>query len=105
MPARLRVTGHGIRLTSSLPHAAECRRGTMEKSMEHSIESFIVDDQDAGLFRVNRKAFVDPECLQQERRRVFDKCWLYIGHESEAPHPLHFRSPPVAAPPLLLAPR
>jgi len=83
MPARLRVTGHGIRLTSSLPHAAECRRGTMEKSMEHSIESFIVDDQDAGLFRVNRKAFVDPECLQQERRRVFDKCWLYIGHESE----------------------
>ena len=70
--------------------------------MEKSSESFIIDDQDAGLFRVNRKAFIDPECLQLERRRVFDKCWLYIGHESEVPHAGDFRSRTVAGRPLIL---
>jgi len=40
----------------------------MEKSIEKSTESFIIDDQDAGLFRVNRKAFIDPECLQAPAR-------------------------------------
>ena len=54
--------------------------------MDKSAESYIIDDQDAGLFRVNRRAFTDPECLADERRRVFDKCWIYVGHESEAPH-------------------
>src|SRR6266446_825185 len=77
----------------------------MEKSIEKSTESFIIDDQDAGLFRVNRKAFIDPECLQQERRRVFDKCWLYIGHESEVPHAGDFRSRNLAGRPLILVSR
>jgi len=51
--------------------------------VEKSAESYVIDDQDAGLFRVNRRAFTDPECLADERRRVFDKCWIYVGHESE----------------------
>jgi hypothetical protein len=32
---------------------------------------YIVDDQEAGLFRVNRRTFTDPECLEQERARLF----------------------------------
>src|SRR5713101_1572571 len=70
--------------------------------MDKSTESYIVDDQDAGLFRVNRKAFTDPECLEQERRRVFDKCWIYIGHESEVPHAGDYRSRTVAGRPVIL---
>ena len=54
--------------------------------MDKSTENYIIDDQNAGLFRVNRRAFTDPECLQEERRRVFDKCWIYVGHESEVIH-------------------
>ena len=41
--------------------------------MDKAAESYVIDDQDAGLFRVNRRAFTDPECLADERRRVFDK--------------------------------
>jgi p-cumate 2,3-dioxygenase subunit alpha len=63
---------------------------------------FIIDDQAAGLFRVNRRAFTDPECLRQERARIFDKCWIYVGHESEVPHNGDYRSRNVAGRPIIL---
>ncbi|MGD0290899.1 MAG: aromatic ring-hydroxylating dioxygenase subunit alpha [Candidatus Binataceae bacterium] len=70
--------------------------------MEKSNEPFIIDDEAAGLFRVNRRVFTDPECLEQERRRLFDKCWIYAGHESEVPHAGDFRSRNVAGRPMIL---
>lgn len=41
---------------------------------------------DRHLFKVPRAAFVEPEIYEAERRRIFDKCWLYLGHESEIPN-------------------
>ena len=70
--------------------------------MDKSADSYIIDDQDTGLFRVNRRAFTDPECLADERRRVFDKCWIYVGHESEVPHAGDYRSRNVAGRPMIL---
>src|SRR5580698_1052625 len=70
--------------------------------MDKSADSYIMDDQDAGLFRVNRRAFTDPECLADERRRIFDKCWIYVGHESEVPHAGDYQSRNVAGRPLIL---
>ena len=35
-------------------------------------ENLIVDDRARGVFRVNRRAFTDPEILEQERRAVLD---------------------------------
>ena len=70
--------------------------------MDKSAEAFILDDQKAGLFRVNRRVFTEPECLEQERRRIFDKCWLYVGHDSEVPHAGDYRSRKVAGRPIIL---
>jgi p-cumate 2,3-dioxygenase subunit alpha len=50
----------------------------------------IVDDRDRGLFRVHRSAFVSEEILQLERERIFDRAWLYVGHESELTRPGDF---------------
>ncbi len=47
-------------------------------------------DQDKGLFRVARRAFVDQHVLAQEQQQIFDRCWLYLGHESEVPRPGDF---------------
>jgi p-cumate 2,3-dioxygenase alpha subunit len=49
------------------------------------------DDSARGLFRVQRGAFLDPEVLEAERARIFDTCWMYLGHESEVAAPGDFR--------------
>lgn len=43
----------------------------------------VSNDEQQGLFRVARKAFTDQEILKGEYDEVFNKCWLYVGHESE----------------------
>lgn len=67
-----------------------------------SLERLIIDDQDAGLFRVNRRAFTEPEYLDLERRRIFETCWIYAGHESEVPKTGDFRLRRVAGRPVIL---
>src|SRR6201982_2467846 len=42
------------------------------------------------IFKVSRQAFVDPDIPEAERPRIFDKCWLYLGHSSELPKPGDF---------------
>ncbi len=49
-----------------------------------------------GLFQVSRRAFTDPALMDREYEAVFDKCWLYLGHESELPKPGDFVTRTVA---------
>jgi p-cumate 2,3-dioxygenase alpha subunit len=44
---------------------------------------FVRNDPDRLDFRVHRAAMVDPLVLDQEMRRIFDVCWIYVGHDSE----------------------
>jgi p-cumate 2,3-dioxygenase alpha subunit len=54
--------------------------------MNNADFSHLVDvDQDAGVFRVARQSFIDNEVFEAERAKIFDKCWLYVGHASELP--------------------
>lgn len=46
-------------------------------------KSLIIDNTDKFEFMVPRKAFVADEILEMERKKIFDKCWLFLGHESE----------------------
>ena len=50
-------------------------------------EPLINQDDQSNTFLVNRKAFVLPEVLELEQQAIFDKCWLYLGHESELKEP------------------
>lgn len=50
-------------------------------------ERFVLDDPTHSTFRVHRRAMVDPLVLAEERERVFDQVWLYVGHESEVATP------------------
>lgn len=40
-----------------------------------------------GVFRIPRRAFVDPAIFEEERERIFDHSWLYLGHGSELGKP------------------
>lgn len=51
---------------------------------------WVRDDRAAGLFKVHRDAFTSAEVLALERERIFDRSWLFIGHESELKQPNDF---------------
>jgi phenylpropionate dioxygenase-like ring-hydroxylating dioxygenase large terminal subunit len=62
---------------------------------------WIVEDVRAGRFRVDRAALVDDAVFRDEMRKIFDRCWLYVGHESEVPKPGDFRARDVGNRPLV----
>ncbi|WP_020006750.1 aromatic ring-hydroxylating oxygenase subunit alpha [Salinicoccus albus] len=49
------------------------------------MEQFIQDNVEKSEFLVNRKVFTDREILARERAEIFNKCWLFIGHDTEIP--------------------
>ena len=48
------------------------------------------------IYKVSRRSFTDPQIFRDEYRRIFDTCWLYLGHESELVKPGDFVSRIVA---------
>lgn len=64
---------------------------------------FIIDDPERQRFRLNRRVLVDPDLLQIEHRRIFGRCWIYLGHDSEIPASGDFRTRLVAGRPVLFA--
>jgi p-cumate 2,3-dioxygenase subunit alpha len=64
-------------------------------------QDLIVDDQNAGIFRVHRSTMTAPDVLALEQERLFTHCWLYLGHESELERPGDFRRRTVAGRPLI----
>src|SRR5271154_3888076 len=39
---------------------------------------------------VSPRVFSDPEVHRVEQERIFTRCWLYVGHESQIPNPGDF---------------
>ncbi len=37
--------------------------------------------------RVSRRIFTDPAIYEQEVEQIFNRSWLFLGHETELPHP------------------
>src|SRR5687767_11887077 len=62
---------------------------------------FVVEDWAARVFRVNREVFRSEEVFARERSRVWQRTWLYLGHETEVPKPNDFKSRTLAGRPLI----
>lgn len=63
---------------------------------------FIIDDRETPRFRVHRRAMVDDGVLAAERERIFDTCWLYVGHESEVANLHDFKTRRVGGRPIIM---
>lgn len=63
---------------------------------------YIVDDPAQNDFRLNRETLVDPEILKLEKKRVFNTCWIYAGHDSEVSSPGDFVTRTVAGRPVIM---
>ena len=49
------------------------------------VSNMVIDDRERGIFRVDRHSFVDSDVFEAEKRRIFDRVWLYVGHEMIGP--------------------
>ena len=67
------------------------------------IKDLIIDDRDQGIFKVHRSALTSKELFALEQERVFEQCWLYLGHESEVSKPGEYRRREVAGRPVFFA--
>ena len=45
---------------------------------------------DVGKCTVSPRVFVDEEVYRDEQERIFGRCWLYLAHASQLPHPGDF---------------
>jgi p-cumate 2,3-dioxygenase alpha subunit len=53
----------------------------------HLLNDLIDDRSREGVFRVNRRAMTSPEIFDLERSAIFDRSWLYLGHDDEVRAP------------------
>lgn len=65
------------------------------------IKSFIFEDPEHSTFRVHRSAMTLPSVYEAEVERIFGRCWLYLGHESEVSRPGDFKTRWVGGRPLI----
>jgi p-cumate 2,3-dioxygenase alpha subunit len=55
-------------------------------------ETLVIDDRERGLFKVHRSAFTSEEIFKREQEQIFNRSWLYVGHESEIANRNDFRT-------------
>lgn len=65
------------------------------------LSELVVDRPEDGIFRVSRSAMLSQDVLALEQKQLFDRCWLYVGHETEIENPGEFRSRLIAGRPLI----
>ncbi len=47
----------------------------------------VIDDSEAGVFRVNRRIFTDDDVFELEMKHIFEGNWVYLAHDSQIPNP------------------
>ena len=63
----------------------------------------VQQDSEALTFRVNREAYRAPDVAAAERERIWGRNWLYLGHETEIPHPNDFLTRTLGGRPVIFA--
>jgi p-cumate 2,3-dioxygenase alpha subunit len=66
------------------------------------LADLVIDDRERGVFRVHRSSMTSPAVHALERERIFNRCWLYAGHESEVEQPGDYIRRRVAGRPVFL---
>jgi benzoate/toluate 1,2-dioxygenase alpha subunit len=75
----------------------------MFDSMQQTLATAIVDDADAGAFRVARDIFTNPAIFELEMKYIFEGNWVYLAHESQVPNKNDYLQTYIGRQPIIIA--
>ncbi len=52
--------------------------------------------------RVSRRVYTDPQIFELEMQRLFGRCWLFVGHDSQVPNPGDYITTELARQPVIM---
>ncbi|HIE86965.1 MAG: Rieske 2Fe-2S domain-containing protein [bacterium] len=55
----------------------------MHQNATVELEDYLIEDKDAGQYKIHRSMFTDPALFELELKHIWEKVWVYIGHESQ----------------------
>src|ERR1700693_1934773 len=65
-------------------------------------QRLVINEPESMHFAVHRSTLVEPRILELEQRKIFDVCWIYVGHASEVRAPGDFRTRTICGRPVIL---
>jgi benzoate/toluate 1,2-dioxygenase alpha subunit len=73
----------------------------MVAATELSSTNLVLDRPDT--FQVHTDAYMDAEVFDAEMRRVFERTWVYVGHESQVPEVGDYRTTTIGRQPVIVS--
>jgi phenylpropionate dioxygenase-like ring-hydroxylating dioxygenase large terminal subunit len=61
-----------------------------------NVDDYVQED------RVNGRVYTDPDIFDLEMERIFSRCWVYVGHESEISEPGDYKATWIGTQPVIL---
>jgi benzoate/toluate 1,2-dioxygenase subunit alpha len=70
--------------------------------VESIVDSAVVEDRDAGIYRANRRIFTDEEIFELEMAHIFEGNWIFLAHESQLPDPGDYYTTSIGRQPVMI---
>ena len=81
---------------AGLSSRATSAAGEAAARHSHAGHAALVQDE-----RVHSSIYTDPAIFADEMANIFERCWIFVGHDSEIPNPGDFRTRKIGKQPVL----
>lgn len=68
----------------------------------HDYSSYVVEAPGEE-FRIRSSIYADPGIFADEMQRIFERCWIYVGHDSEIPNAGDFKTAAIGRVPVIVS--
>jgi hypothetical protein len=72
------------------------RNAMLQEMTTPTYDSLIRED------RVHVSLYTDPQVFEEEMEKIFHRTWVFVGHESEIPHPGDFVTRQIGRQPVIM---